>query len=639
MDTAAINKTWSQGYRQGRGSPAQGRRGGGLPGRAAGIAGQSGGPGGRGGAPQERRGPFCPGCFYLSQQLKSSIHFRHSPGDCPRKSVVVKMLQTEDQDHFEKESEEEDFENAGKDRKLVKPKKDEVLQFQISTESDQGCCEKKDGEEKFYKIAGTGINDKVHTIISTYQNENQIHSRDIISDSTIYDEQKLGLLIRKLEMRRPAWLNTGVRKSKSPCILAELGKVRVYATIDEGSEINCIDEGFAVKNALKYVPTSCKATAAGCNVMSLAGQTETDISLRIGYSKKFITLRLGRMIVVKNLGVEILVGEPGKQDNEIITIPHKKLIEFVNDEKKRIQLPYSFKSTGQPTCSTFHCKALKNETIYQNQPFNIQLPLGWRESKHVAISNINSKLYPGIKSQVLKVDGNGAITILNEDTRPLKLSKYEHFANVSECTEISVNKLKKENCVNKIYDLGRNDLSHLIPHEQEVVQEKDHTDQVIIDPDRKLSDEWRNRFKSICSNFSDIITPKPGKYNGFYGRVDNSINFSNTPPPSVRAHLPKYSHDMLTIMGKKMDQLEEWGVLRKPEDLGIVPEFVLASMLQPKPEQNDWRLVTDFTPLNIHIKKLETVAPTIKEAKEKLAKFRYHIQLDLSNYCYQGGMK
>ena len=59
----------------------------------------------------------------------------------------------------------------------------------------------------------------------------------------------------------------------------------------------------------------------------------------------------------------------------------------------------------------------------------------------------------------------------------------------------------------------------------------------------------------------------------------------------------------------------------------------------PKPERDEWRLVTDFTPLNIHIKKLETVAPTINDAKEKLAKFNYHIQLDLSNYFYQGGMR
>ena len=143
----------------------------------------------------------------------------------------------------------------------------------------------------------------------------------------------------------------------------------------------------------------------------------------------------------------------------------------------------------------------------------------------------------------------------------------------------------------------------------------------------------------MCSDFKDIINPCPGKYNGYYGRVDNSINFASAPPPTIRAHLPKYSHEMLTILADKMDKLETWGVLRKPEELGIVPEFVVPSMLTPKPEKDEWRLVTDFTALNIHIKKLEVVTPTIQEAKEKLAKFKYHIQLDLSNYFYQGGMK
>ena len=93
MDTAAINKTWG---RDNPGVPAQGRRGGGTAGRGA-------GPAGRSGASLVSRSPgsFCPGCFYLSQQLKTNIHFRHSPGDCPRKSVIVKMFQMEDQVHFD----------------------------------------------------------------------------------------------------------------------------------------------------------------------------------------------------------------------------------------------------------------------------------------------------------------------------------------------------------------------------------------------------------------------------------------------------------------------------------------------------------------------------------------------------------
>ena len=202
------------------------------------------------------------------------------------------------------------------------------------------------------------LNDKIDNS-STFNFKNQIYPRNIISDNTMKEEQKLVSQIRKLEARRSTWFDEGVRKSKSPCILAELGESLVCAVIDEGSEINCVDEGFAVKHGMKYVATSCKATAAGCNVMSLAGQTEKDISIKIRYSTKSIVLRLGRMIVVKNLGVEILVGEPGKEDNEIVTIPHKKLIEFSNDEKKRVRLPYSFKSELRKRVQHFTVRLLQ----------------------------------------------------------------------------------------------------------------------------------------------------------------------------------------------------------------------------------------------------------------------------------------
>ena len=85
--------------------------------------------------------------------------------------------------------------------------------------------------------------------------------------------------------------------------------------------------------------------------------------------------------------------------------------------------------------------------------------------------------------------------------------------------------------------------------------------------------------------------------------------------------------------------MENMGVLQTPEKAGVVPTFVVPSMLRPKSEPGEWRCVSDFTPLNIHIKKLQTVNPTIEEVKQKLAKFKYNIELDLSNYFWQQGMK
>ena len=163
--------------------------------------------------------------------------------------------------------------------------------------------------------------------------------------------------------------------------------------------------------------------------------------------------------------------------------------------------------------------------------------------------------------------------------------------------------------------------------------------EVSIDPDQQMPATWRKRFYDLCVKYSTIITPRPGRYNGAFGRVSTDIHFATTPPSNLKTYLPKYSFEMLQTLGEKMDTLETWGVLRKPEELGIIPEFVVPSMLTPKPEAGQFRLVTDFTSLNKHIKKLPAVSPGIKEAKDRIAKFKYHAFLDLSNYYYQGGVK
>ena len=103
------------------------------------------------------------------------------------------------------------------------------------------------------------------------------------------------------------------------------------ATIDEGSEINCMDESFAVKNKIGFVPTICTATAAGLTTMKLAGQTQEHVLMTIQGTQEPVTWNLGNMVVVQNLGNDILIGEPGKKDNKIITMPYSKSIEMISD--------------------------------------------------------------------------------------------------------------------------------------------------------------------------------------------------------------------------------------------------------------------------------------------------------------------
>ena len=414
-------------------------------------------------------------------------------------------------------------------------------------------------------------------------------------------------------------------------------KVETLATIDEGSEINCVDLRFAMKIGLLFIPTSCVAFAAGSTNIVLAGESKEQVKAMLEHNEAKAEINLGRVVIVKNLGVDVLIGEPGKVDNNMTTHPNKRMIEIGIKTGQPMLFPYYHDKGGG---TVHHCKAVQKEVVYPQQSLRVELPANIQNESYVKISPQHPLYHGWILGGLKKVNKDGSIFIKNVGNRIAHISKNEHFATIYPCKSVDLEELSSETYVTKIYDLNRKDLTHLIPNSCQDFENKDNfLDQIILDPDDVLVSKWKKRFLNVCTRFSHIITPRPGRYNGFYGRIDNSINFTSTPPPSVKAYLPKYNHDMLTVMAEKMDKLEEWGVLKKPEDIGVVPEFVLPSMLMPKTEKGEWRLVTDFTPLNIHIKKLETVSPTIKEAKEKLAKYKYHIQLDLSNYFYQGGMK
>ena len=491
----------------------------------------------------------------MSKQLGTTIHFQHTPGDCPRKAVTVKMFQMEDHEHFEN-FQDDDESDIGKTEDFPQQicESDKHPPFQIlKIEAHNECLEAD------LTMSQNPVVEKIVLLTPTVTSSSD--DATIISDLTPDEPMFPNLLpkVRKLAEIRSNWANVGVRKSKSPCTPVKIKESNTFATIDEGSEINCIDEGFAARNDIKYVPTDCRAVAAGSTTMALAGQTKEEVSPTISTANDPIVLNLGKMVVVKNLGVDILVGEPGKSDNKIVTFPHEKTIEMSNVRGRRIKIPY-FSKVSQTQTNSFQCKSINKVTVYGDGSINVKLPVALRKYKTFFITPKNEKLNAWVKPTTLKTNPDGSVDVKNDGVNPVKLSKHEHFADLTAVTEVSLEDLRSGEYVRKIYDISRDDLSHLIPHEPKDLNEN-YLDQVSIDPDDVLSSTWRNKFKTICEEYTDIITPRPGKYNGYFGRIDNSINFTTAPPPSVRSHLPKYSHEMLKVMADKMDKLEEWGVV------------------------------------------------------------------------------
>ena len=118
-------------------------------------------------------------------------------------------------------------------------------------------------------------------------------------------------------------------------------------TIDEGAELNCIDEEFCLKNKIEFIKTDETATAAGQHKMILSGQTKRDLIL-IPTENKRVQWNLGRCVVVKNLGNAILLGGPGKKDNKINTIPHSQAIMTIDVDDQEVKLS---SCQNKPKCS------------------------------------------------------------------------------------------------------------------------------------------------------------------------------------------------------------------------------------------------------------------------------------------------
>ena len=91
-------------------------------------------------------------------------------------------------------------------------------------------------------------------------------------------------------------------------------------------------------------------------------------------------------------------------------------------------------------------------------------------------------------------------------------------------------------------------------------------------------------FEMLCKEYKDIIRYDPGTYNGAYGFVKNTIEFTETPPPNNRCYVPKYSTEQTNRLAEKMDELMALKILVQPEKIGVTPTFTSPSMLVPKPE-------------------------------------------------------
>merc|ERR1711888_112450 len=210
-----------------------------------------GGPGqgasGRGARVQGGRnaGPFCPSCYYLSQQLGTVMHFCHVPSVCPRKAMAVKMIQMEDDELFVNVDEE--TVSVGKITTQLNDDM-EVTQLQAPMKLERS--------DPITLNVNVNICTPTQTVVPAVSSTTvvdppipgavmNVNISDMADNEKNEKVSALVSAVGNLQHRWSASRENGIRKEKSPMVPVFVNGRFSLATIDEGSEINCMDEGFA----------------------------------------------------------------------------------------------------------------------------------------------------------------------------------------------------------------------------------------------------------------------------------------------------------------------------------------------------------------------------------------------------------
>ena len=281
-------------------------------------------------------------------------------------------------------------------------------------------------------------------------------------------------------------------------------------------------------------------------------------------------------------------------------------------------------------------------TIYPGKGLTWPVPEQYKEFSHLFFqprSGTRSWFEPNVE-QIQE----GNITLKNTSHEPVTLKRGRVFADIRMVDILdpvrASAQLKKER------DIPVEAVFSQYPDQQQYkssafhkLPQADHTSKIKLDPNNILSPSQVAETRRLCQDFKDVIRPEPGLYNGHYGHIDNKLEFKDKPPPTTRIHQQSLSEDMKRILGEKMDQLHDWGVLQYPEHVGVRPVVVSPSMLVPKAEPGQFRLVTNTAFLNTFLRQPPSSTPSIQEAKDFLATKNFHIHADLSNWFYQSGME
>ena len=118
------------------------------------------------------------------------------------------------------------------------------------------------------------------------------------------------------------------------------------------------------------------------------------------------------------------------------------------------------------------------------------------------------------------------------------------------------------------------------------------------------------------------------------------VNIGKNLPTQRKGRVPYYGRDNLVELQEKFDELEQAGILSRPQEIGVTIENTNPSFLVNKqPPSKEKRLVTDFSSIAEFCRPTPSLLPNVESTLRTIGGFKYIATTDMSTAYFQIEMK
>ena len=350
----------------------------------------------------QRKRVLCKHCLYINTQLGSSLDVNHSSDSCGKRKLSVNVIEALATDTLSDSDSEQFTDTPGPNFNHVDVSNISSLQSkcqQVERVNNTGTSPSRQQQQISCHCLDFGKTLSNQAVISDPQQQNVDSCNQIVVSSPLPSVQSstynflpgsnqdleiyntdlhFSAKLRKISSSSYSW--NSIHKAKSPRIKCRVNNTIFAALVDSGAELNVLDKNFADLVKIGITDTKEVAHAANKLPLDVCGQTTAPVTIWCCSDSGDRMLHLGIMLVVANLGVDCLIGEPGKTLNNIVCLPKQQIV-VLAIENDVCQVPYY--SANQRYVLA---RATRSIMLQPGDEIEVDLPTDLQHLSHVHVT-------------------------------------------------------------------------------------------------------------------------------------------------------------------------------------------------------------------------------------------------------------